>query len=217
MKHVICLFGNYGAGKTFLARENTNNVVAFASPIRTIAFKLLHNDIFYSTKQEDKDKPLDIPKVLTKPRGVSQAMMDGINRYIDEFPHTVRGVLQAIGSSGREIDKGYWSKKTHEVVEKILSTNEEVVFIDDLRYMQEFKELKKLEKHPIQKIKVIKVHVSNLKPLEGYELDKLVKDCAISIINLKTPRVEVFDTGKDMKIECYCNDILKVLKFLTES
>ena len=83
--------------------------------------------------------------------------------------------------------------------------------------MQKFKELNKLEKHPIQKIKVIKVYVSNLKPLEGYELDKLVKDCAISIINLKTPRVEVFDTEKDMKIECYCNDILKVLKFLTES
>lgn len=212
MIHVFIFSGNYAVGKTFLSKAITNNVVALASPIRKIAFELFKDDKFYSTSQEDKEAPFPVPKTIKKPRTMKQSFYDELMAVIDDFPQTYRGVLQAIGSVGRDVSKDYWAKLTKEKIQELIINNQNVICVDDLRYVNELKILKKLSN---TQTKVVSVSILEEAPLEGYELEKLLKTCDITLRNHKDSG-HVTLSSKGFEIVCPLEKLAIVLSFLAD-
>ena len=193
MIYIFLFFGNYASGKTHLSRSLTSNVVALASPIRRIAFELFKDEKFYSTNQDNKELPFPVPKVIKKPRTMKQKFYDELMAIIDNYPQTYRGVLQAIGAVGREIDKDYWAKSTKDKIQELIINNQSVICIDDLRYVNEYKVIKKLAN---SQTKVIPVCLIDEMPLQGYELEKLLKFSEVILDNSsKSDTVKLYSKG----------------------
>jgi len=211
MRIVVALFGNYGVGKTFLSKQNTNNVVALAYPIRSMCFKLFKDDKYFSSKQEDKEALIDVPKVITKPKGFPAPLFDNLMGCIDNFSKTRRGMLQAVGEAGRMLSKDYWAQKAYDQIQQILDNGQNTVFVDDLRYCRELKILKKLEKQG--DVKVLVGCVTNGEILTGYELQKLIPMADFTIETFKgMDRSEIVWQGRNLMV--FNSEIIDFLKFL---
>lgn len=206
MKYIFLFFGNYGSGKTFLSRKISTDTIALASPIRSIAFQLLCDPKVHSLNQEEKESSLEIPKTFKKPKGISQMFFDNFLCCVDDFPKTYRGFLQAVGKAGRDISPNFWVNRAKDTIKDILITRD-IVCVDDLRYVNEFNQLKKLD------ATVVPIFVYDGEELVGYELDKLLKKADITIDNYRKKNMLKVSKGL-ITIETPINNLREVLIFL---